>query len=513
VARSVFVSYSHRDREWLDKLIPYLKPLERDGLIRVFKDTDIEVGDRWREDIERGLAEADAAILLVSETFLASDFITGVELPRLLEAAEQRGVSVLPVIVRPVAWADTPLSAFQALNPPERSFLELSEAEQARYFLKLQRKVIGTAASTLRPAPVVEPSANGNSAAVEEIVKWLLSHRLSIYLGSWTAIGDKQTPPTPGEMMEELASPWGQPQASQIVVPVDVLGSYYTIRRSQLELDDLVQSLVLGRSEKVPPLFTSLARLARITQERDPPRTNVRAKRQLVLITTNLDVLLENALLMEGVSFFRIVQVRGAARIEVEYFERRPGGAPRPDEVPRTDVSAFGRSIGVDEMGRLIADATDPLRVTDATAARGSERKVNPLLLLKLHGSADVEESCSVSCDHHYALVRNLPAMLPELVSGALSSNHDLFLGYSLLDSDLRTIHHGLPRKKKPDDPYRGFFVHARPGEHERDAFRRWERTLWDRLERVARGLDLELVDLDEETLLATLIASVEADG
>jgi hypothetical protein len=89
----VFVSYSHRDKKWLDRLLVFLKPYQRQGL-RLFADPYIQVGERWRRAIEGALERACIGVLLVSQDFLASDFIYEQELPPLKRAAD-RGHLVL----------------------------------------------------------------------------------------------------------------------------------------------------------------------------------------------------------------------------------------------------------------------------------------------------------------------------------------------------------------------------------------------------------------------------------
>jgi hypothetical protein len=132
---NVFVSYSHSDREYLDRLLVHLKPLEREGLIDLWVDTRLRAGDRWKKEIEKALARATVAVLLVSADFLASDFITDNELPPILRKAEEQGTRIIPLIVKPCRFArDKHLRHFQAINDPNESLIQLSSGQQEAYY-------------------------------------------------------------------------------------------------------------------------------------------------------------------------------------------------------------------------------------------------------------------------------------------------------------------------------------------------------------------------------------------
>jgi hypothetical protein len=114
-----FISYSHADREYLDRLMVHLKPLEKEGLLDIWEDSKIKTGDYWENEIDTALAEANIAILLISADFLASDFIVNNELPPLLAKAEVKGTRVVPVILSHCRFSrDQLLNRFQAVNSP-----------------------------------------------------------------------------------------------------------------------------------------------------------------------------------------------------------------------------------------------------------------------------------------------------------------------------------------------------------------------------------------------------------
>lgn len=70
----VFVSYSHRETAFHDKLAIILKPWMRRGL-GYWADDYIQVGEHWERAIDGALHRARVGVLMVSPHFLASDFI------------------------------------------------------------------------------------------------------------------------------------------------------------------------------------------------------------------------------------------------------------------------------------------------------------------------------------------------------------------------------------------------------------------------------------------------------
>ena len=123
----IFICYSRKDREWVDQLHTFLKPLVRGNSIVLWDDSKILPGDRWYPAIERAIDQACIAILMVTSDFLASSFIDKEELPRIL-AAEKDGLKVLWIAVRPSLVKKTEIAQFQAVNDPDRPLSTMSMA-------------------------------------------------------------------------------------------------------------------------------------------------------------------------------------------------------------------------------------------------------------------------------------------------------------------------------------------------------------------------------------------------
>lgn len=138
-SRRIFVSYSHKDRRWLEELLTHLAPF-RDR-IEVWADTQIDAGENWHRQITTAIRESSAAIILVSADFLASKFLQDVELPEILKAADERGLPVMPILVRPSLWQRTPLDKFQFLNPPDKPLAELSPSARDATFVQIAQRL------------------------------------------------------------------------------------------------------------------------------------------------------------------------------------------------------------------------------------------------------------------------------------------------------------------------------------------------------------------------------------
>lgn len=143
---NIFISYSHADLKWLERLKTHLKVLAKySGRVEYWEDTKLRGGDKWRDEITAAINKANVAILLVSTNFLASDFITSDELPPILRKAVSDGTRVLPIIVAPCSFEVSEISDFQAINSPDRTLADLANDEAAieRVYLEVIKTIQG----------------------------------------------------------------------------------------------------------------------------------------------------------------------------------------------------------------------------------------------------------------------------------------------------------------------------------------------------------------------------------
>ncbi len=113
----VFVSYSHVDEEWKQRLAGHLRVLDLEGLLEVWDDGRIGAGSSWEADIRTAMSQARVAVLLVSKDFLTSAFVRSVEAPFLLEQRGRGALTIVPVIVHSCPWQSVAWLASLEVRP------------------------------------------------------------------------------------------------------------------------------------------------------------------------------------------------------------------------------------------------------------------------------------------------------------------------------------------------------------------------------------------------------------
>jgi TIR domain len=111
----VFISYSHRDREFRNELEKHLANLQRQQVISSWYDGDIPPGTEWKPQIMAHLASAQIILLLISADFMASEFCYSIEMTGAIERHQANESRVLPIILRPCDWKGAPFAELEVL--------------------------------------------------------------------------------------------------------------------------------------------------------------------------------------------------------------------------------------------------------------------------------------------------------------------------------------------------------------------------------------------------------------
>lgn len=133
----VFVSYSHEDKVWPERLEIMLSPRIRANALSLWWDKNIDAGRQWRDEITKELASADVALLVVSQYFLDSEFINNHELPYLLKAAEEQRVKLSWILIDDCLYKHTHIDNYQAAHDIAKPLAELRRPERVKALVKI----------------------------------------------------------------------------------------------------------------------------------------------------------------------------------------------------------------------------------------------------------------------------------------------------------------------------------------------------------------------------------------
>lgn len=150
----VFISYSHKDASYLQRLQTHFSHYERLGRVEVWNDTKLAQGAVWHEEIRKAAAQTKVAVILVSADYLASQFIVEKELPPLLHAARTEEAIIIPIILSACAFGASQLAQFQAVNDPKKPLSSMNWDETEKIWATVAR-IVSDAVNAPLPAQEV----------------------------------------------------------------------------------------------------------------------------------------------------------------------------------------------------------------------------------------------------------------------------------------------------------------------------------------------------------------------
>ena len=136
----VFISYSHDDEDWLEKLKMALQPIVRQGL-DLWDDQRIGVGQERQKELSAAIERTRVAVLLVSHDYLGSDTTFEDQLLPLLKRTESTGLTILWIPVGPSSFHETPIKNCQAAWNPKKPLKSLSPSELDEALVKISTHI------------------------------------------------------------------------------------------------------------------------------------------------------------------------------------------------------------------------------------------------------------------------------------------------------------------------------------------------------------------------------------
>lgn len=177
----VFVSYAHKDEAYRKDFETYLALLKRQGLIEIWTDRKILAGSSWEKEISENLESADLIIPLISPDFIASDYSYEIEMARAIEKHDSQSALIIPVIIRPCAWKNSPFVNFQALPHEGKPISTWNDKDEA--WLSVYEGIANVCEKFIERNDVKKefPSNNHEDKAIKEVIKETKRFKIGIF--------------------------------------------------------------------------------------------------------------------------------------------------------------------------------------------------------------------------------------------------------------------------------------------------------------------------------------------
>ena len=138
----LFFSYSHEDEAQRDRLEKHLALLQREGLIETWHDRRILPGDDFARQIDEGINRADIILLLVSASFIASEYCYSIEMTRAMERHREGAAVVVPVILRPCLWTPAPFGMLQGVPKDAKPISQWADVDEGYTNVAVQLRAL-----------------------------------------------------------------------------------------------------------------------------------------------------------------------------------------------------------------------------------------------------------------------------------------------------------------------------------------------------------------------------------
>jgi len=176
----VFFSYCHEDDRYRRRIDQHLSLLKRQGLIASWHDHKITAGKDLDGEIARELQQAHIVLLLVSSSFIASDYCYCKELKRAIERHDAGQARVVPIILKPCDWQTAAFGKLKALPKDAKPITTWNTHDQAYYDIAKDIREVVKELNADRPSPLSGENKEMSPAAADDEQKASLSAHLLV---------------------------------------------------------------------------------------------------------------------------------------------------------------------------------------------------------------------------------------------------------------------------------------------------------------------------------------------
>src|SRR5712692_10039113 len=156
----VFCCYAREDQEMLTYLRKHLAPLERQGQITIWSDTNLNAGVEWEKELHQHLESADIVLLLISPDFMASDYCYSTEMARAIARHNEGSAQVIPILLRATFWQNAPFAKLQIIPTNAKPITSWPDRDDAFHDVTIQVNQVVSKLQTRR-APIQVNGPNG----------------------------------------------------------------------------------------------------------------------------------------------------------------------------------------------------------------------------------------------------------------------------------------------------------------------------------------------------------------
>lgn len=155
----VFIARSQEDTEWWERLRTMLVPLNQVG-VSCWDESQLEPGQHRHEEIAAAVEGASVAVMMASPAFLASEFVLGQDLSKLIAAAHQHNrLKILWLAVKPCLWQQSALASYQPVHDVANPLSTLSDAQADTALAAICQRILAAVAT---PFPATEKGPGSN---------------------------------------------------------------------------------------------------------------------------------------------------------------------------------------------------------------------------------------------------------------------------------------------------------------------------------------------------------------
>lgn len=484
----VFLSYNTKDRPSVRQIA------EKLGGHRIkvwFDDEQVPPGTPFQTAIDLGIRLSRSIAIFVSDANLGDWHSGEAESAVLMQV--KHGIPAIPILLPGAEPTKLPLLLQRYRYIDFRNGLENDDEMFNLLWGITGKKPVREKPSTsqVEQTNSAPPPEDAVEEAISDLVGILKTQNITFFLGPGASYGANPMPAQASDIARYLLTELRiiEPNYSELLPPADVAGLYYGVRSGDSSLESKVTTHLADKSRVFPGTYDRLAEVLRTLKKRPPLRTGGRNLQ--LIVTTNLDLMAERALLRAGLPFTRVVQYRSGKQLDVdEYKQVQLYGRDAVQLISQSRQLQQANLNDFDGLDRLIGSNATRRFSTSQNSVNGLEPlsalKFNELtepILYKFLGSQDIHNSCVLSTLHHFEFARSVMSEgLPEELTSVIRNSTILFLGLWFMDPDFRLTYYTLLRDALRVENDRRYALQLPPQRFMEDVYRRMERGIWDRI-------------------------------